>query len=458
MLTPDFEHLPRRTVTIDATADQGPLELWRHTVGVGGINSTPLPPHVVQAAASLRPRLIRIFIQEFFNVCPTTGQPDWSRLDPYMDALAATGAKIVAAVTIKPPPFFSAIDQTIWQPTDLPAYQKLLHELAYRYSVQRPLVTHWEIGNEPDIGEWGGCPYLIKDPRTYGDYYRMTIAPILQAFPAAKVGGPALANADATYVNTFASYCQEHKLPLHFVTWHLYHDDPQQHAAIVHRIRQVLTAFPAPRPELMVTEWAKGFDPVSVEELAFHPRRAAITAASILAMMQAGLDWSFYYHLWDQTAYTDQFRPFFANPRIMTEHWNEIPHRFGLFGVNGEVRPQYFVYWMLTRLGDRMLGSESDDRSLHVLPAARPGQVATIIVNLDRQQSRDLLATVRFNNLTPGRKRLQVHRIDATRRWSANPPQLLPAETREVDTEPSFRCQLYCPADTVALLTLEDMA
>ena len=79
-------------VAVDLAADEGPLELWRHGLGHGGINPLPLPDRVVRGTARLRPRLIRVFIQEFFQVYPEHGRFDWSRLDRYMDALAKTGA------------------------------------------------------------------------------------------------------------------------------------------------------------------------------------------------------------------------------------------------------------------------------------------------------------------------------------------------------------------------------
>src|SRR5207253_864848 len=136
----------------------------------------------------------------------------------------------------------------------------------------------------------------------------------------------------------FVERCRQTRTPLHLVSWHLYHDDPARHASGIEKAQKLLADFPGKRPELMVTEWSKAFDRISVEELAFSPRRAAIVAASILAMQEAGLDWSFYYHIWDQVCYPESFSPFFSPAGVagMLEHWNERPHRFGLFGVGEE--------------------------------------------------------------------------------------------------------------------------
>jgi len=442
-------------VTVNAGEVTGPLETWRQALGHGGINTVPFSPRVVDGVGKLKPRLIRIFIQEFFFVYPDHGRFDWSRLDPYMDALARTGADVVAAITIKPKPLFPKTDPSVWQPNSVEEWQRVIRALVKRYSVDKPIVTYWEIGNETDIGESGGCPYLIPDPNQYAEYYTMTIAPILEVFPAAKVGGPAVANASSDYIERFVDACTRAKLRLDFISWHLYSDSPEQHAGLVGKYRKILERYPGKRPEMLVTEWSKSFDPISVEELAFDPRRAAITASILISLIDAGVDWSFYYHIQDQAAYFSDFRPFFQNPDIMYHHWNEVPHRFGLFGVGQEVRPQYFVYQMLSRMGDQRLRAQSEERDIRVLAGRDGGKVNVMILNYGRPNSQDRLATVRFTKLSPGSKHLRTYRVDRTLAWSAKKMELLQLENRAVDTKADFTCQIYCPADSVTMVVLE---
>jgi hypothetical protein len=455
-LAPPLAALPVLDVGIDVRADVGPLETWRHALGHGGINPLPLPDRVVAGVAKLRPRLVRVFIQEFFAIYPEDGHFDWSRLDPYMDALARTGAKVVAAVTIKPRPLFPKVDPAAWRPSDVAAWQRVVAALVRRYSVDRPIVTHWEVGNEPDIGEQGGCPYLIPAARDYADYYRMTVQPILATFPQAKVGGPAVAHGDGELLPAFVDHCARERTQLDFISWHVYADDPGRHARLVSKYRALLAEkLPGRRPHVLVTEWNKGFDRVSVEELAFDPRRAAAAAAAILAMTEAGVDWSFYYHVWDQVCDPDQFKPFFRNPGIMYRHWNEVPHRFGLFGVGEEVRPQYFVYQLLGRLGGRRVRTRCDAADLRVLAATAGGNVSVLLVNYGLPASRDAVAALRFAGLPAGRKSLNTWRIDRARAWSAQRLELLPVERRPVEARADFSCQVYCPADSVCLVTVE---
>ena len=457
-----------KEIAVDCGAPASALDWWRHALSHGGISPEPFSPAVIDGVRRLRPRLIRIFLQEFFHIYPDHGVFDWSRLDPYMEALAATGASVVAAITIKPKALFPTIDHAAWRPSDVAEWQRLVHALVTRYSVERPIVTHWEIGNETDIGEDGGSPYLIPDAGSYAEFYRMTVAPILDAFPEAKMGGPAGCWIDNEPVPGFIRICRESGLQLDFVSWHLYSDDPERHASGVRRARELVADYPGTPPELFITEWAKGFPqildengqatghPLSVEEMAFESRVAAITADAAIAMLDAGVDWAFYYHIQDQPCDPEAFRPFFTESGVanMVRHWNEVPHRFGLFGVNGAVRPQYFVFRMLGQLGNERLPVTTSAPGIRALAGRDDGRHAVMMVN---RGDGDRVAEFAFTNLPPGRKRITITRIDNDRRWDDETLDLIPVEVRDTFTPSAFRCQTWSPRDSVTLLHLEDL-
>jgi xylan 1,4-beta-xylosidase len=378
-------------------------------LGHGGINTLPLPQSVVEGIKKLQPRLIRIFIQESFNIYPEHGRFDWSLLDPFMESFAETGAKIVASINIKPKPLFPVIDQTIWMPNNIEEWQTVIGAMVCRYSVERPLITYWEIGNETDIGENGGTPYLIPDPDDYMTFYQMTIKPILEVYPEAKVGGPAACWIDNEPLVGFVERCLKEHVRLDFISWHRYNNNPEQHVLGVEKAKKRLEGFEANRPEMLYTEWAPNFmvvrdgldvhrelhnQHISVQEMSLDPYRAAVAAASIIGMLDAGLDWSFYYHIWDQCFYPESFQSFYSEHglSLMYEHWNEIPHRFGLFGVDGEVRPYYFVYQMLTHLGPERVAAGSDDPALRVLATRDEHYASLLLVNYDLSSARDCVA------------------------------------------------------------------
>jgi xylan 1,4-beta-xylosidase len=450
------------TIHIDTQAVLGPLEIWRHSVGHGGINSLPLPDSVVAGAAKLKPRLIRIFLQEFFSIYPDHDRFDWRKLDPYMDSLARTGANVMAAITIKPRVLYPEINQNIWLPNNVKEWQHVIGALVRRYSIEKQVVTHWEIGNEVDIGESGGCPYLIQNPQAYAQYYSMTVQPILEVFPQARVGGPAMAAMHAEPLPGFIRSCRQYHTQLDFLSWHLYHSDPNRHGYQVQIARLLASDLPR-QPELMVTEWStlpsawnQDENADSTEDQVCDTRRAAMTAAAIIDMHQAGLDGSFYYHLWDQVCYPDEFAPFFSLHGIanMVHHWNEAPHRLGLFGVSEEVRSQYFVFLMLSRLGEEHIAASSNDIAVRVIAGRNVTGVSVLVVNHSLDAQHDRVVTLRFSNLLPGVREQTMVRLDTARRWNAEKLELLPVERRQTYVRRDYECQIWLPANSVAMVSL----
>ena len=199
---------------------------------------------------------------------------------------------------------------------------------------------------------------------------------------------------------------------------------------------------------------------LSVEEMAMQGRRAATAAKILLTMMETPLDWSFYFLLWDNVMFNDEFRSFFSPEwaqRVMYQHWNEKPHRFGLFSENGKVRPQYFVYQMFAHMGEERLHSVSPLPDLTTLAVRGQGQISTLIVNYDPETSTDRIVKVHFSNLKPGTRWLKAYRIDDHQRWSDETLELIPVDERRVNVLPDFEYQFYSPADSVLLVVLEEL-
>jgi hypothetical protein len=455
-MVPDFSRMPSIPAIINAAEPIGPFEWWRHSVGQGGINHHPLPPRVVDAVRNLRPGLIRIFIQQFFDIYPRRGVFNWERLDPYMGALADTGAMVLASITIKPPPLYPSIDQKIWRPNDPAEWQNVISKLVKRYSVDRAIVSHWGIGNETDIGEHGGCPYLIPDPAEFSEYYALTAKPILETFPKAKIGGPSASNGRHALIAGLLDHCGRTGLPLDFISWNIYSNDPAAHADLARYNAAIARNAVGTPPETMITEWNKcpsawGNPPVSVEEQAFASQRAVAAAMILLSYIRAGASWTFYYHLWDQVAYEKEFAAFFKDPYLMVRHWNELPHRLGLFGVGGEVRPQYFVFWMLSHLGDELLYLSDENAALPMIAARSGESVAAMCIN----PAEDRIVNCEFTGLRAGPHALAVYRIDNERRWNADTCEPIPVEQRVVDGSGGVaRFQVWAPGKSVVMVKL----
>jgi hypothetical protein len=116
------------------------------------------------------------------------------------------------------PPDIGA-DQAAWQAL---VYQMALHEITAEG------VRVFEVWNEPNLGQfWTGglSGYLTL----YRDTAQALEEAATQAGVAIEVGGPALGEfngLDTSWITALASYVETNHLPLDFVSWHLYANNP----------------------------------------------------------------------------------------------------------------------------------------------------------------------------------------------------------------------------------------
>jgi len=450
--------LLRRNLTINWAKDEGKLDLRYHSLGIGGIHSMPAPAPVVEKTALLKPRSIRIFLQEFFYIYPAPGVYDWAKLDAYMDAVHAMGGNIMASICLKPNALYPIVDETIWQPNDVAQWQELIRQLVLRYSKEKKYVTHWAIANEQNIGETGGCPYLITNPDDYFEYYKITAAPIIQALPDVKVGGPSHAGGGegaAQFLARFIELCKRENIKVDFTCYNAYSDDPAQH---VHGGRTIRNAIDKhdPNVELYMTEFNVDLiDDLSVEEEAYDPRRAASLASSILALHEDGcLNGSYQYHIYDQFCDPAEFAPWYAKTRYMAEHWSDLAHRLGLFDMDGKARPQYFMYKMLYEMTGtcaRMCGTDNILRG--IASRCKNGNMNIFLANFAVRGTPDAMSLFQFENAKAGLYHLNVYRIDENMKTTPA-CGIEPAESRTVYVHSDFHFHVYTPADSVTLVQL----
>ncbi|MDF2686378.1 MAG: hypothetical protein K0S55_1559 [Clostridia bacterium] len=445
----DFSKMLIKYAEVDKNIKTGDFEYWRYTVGHGGINSKPLPQRVVAGIKNLKPRYLRTFIQEYFNIYKGDGDYDFSLLDPYIFSLAATGAKIVASICIKPSILFPEINQEIYMPNDKAAWQRLIFALVKRYSVDNEIVSHWEIGNESDIGENGGCPYLIKTPEEYFEYYKLTAESILSAFPKARVGGPGAAWMSFDFMKKFSNLCFKENIQLDFVSWHTYTDNYEAFGEQIRKNREAMEVYGDKKPEILLTEINSNFENPVVEESAFRGERAVKFARLLFTAIDNKLDYTFYYHIWDQTFYEKEFSLFYSNPYIMQQHWNEIPHRFGMFGVNTEVRPQYFLHKMLGMAGESFY-SVIYEQPFLIKAIGNEKTTSLLVINPEE----DMILRICIKNMPEGEAVLENYRIDDAKHYDSEILELIPTEKRIIYLKKDFYCHIYCPENSVSLFRI----
>lgn len=350
------------TVTVDFVKTTGPMDMGWFALGQGGLSEEPMFADRVPEIRALRPRIIRLFLQEYYDLMPAIGRYHWATLDAAVDTILKTGAKPLMCIAFKPKVLFPKIDQDIVEPTNWEAWEELVYQLVRRYKDRGAGIRYWEVSNEPDIGEDGGCPYRFR-PESYVRYYQRTARAVLRADPEARVGGPALANPNSPILPALLEAAERDKTPLHFVSWHIYSSDPLRIRQTIERTRALIAKYPSVRVETFLDEWN-----MSLRDPVLDPRFQPCFIAEVAwQMKEAGLDSSCYYHIRDYHIEPATFARFLSpyGVALMTKWWNQMSQFDGLFDFQNRVRPSYFVFRLLSRLTGDRLALESTDAQVH---------------------------------------------------------------------------------------------
>jgi hypothetical protein len=349
------------TVNVSFNGAAGNLDIQRIGLGQGGLSPERMWDQRKNEIRALRPRLIRLFLQEYFDLLPDHGQYHFDTLDRSVDLILSTGAKPLMTIAFKPRVLFP-VDQDIVEPNSWPEWEQLVFELVNHYKDRDAGIRYWEIANEPDIGEDGGCPYRFK-PDNYVTYYQHTSAAILRADPDARVGGPALANVHSPLLPALVEAADAGKATVHFVSWHIYSSDPAQVRGTIDYVNELLAKHPDVKVEKFLDEWNMSLSH-PVRDPRFQPAYVMETAWQ---MIDAGLDYSAYYHIRDYYVDFDAFTKFFSphGAAFMARWWNRMPQYDGLFDYQNHARPAYFAFKLLSRLTGDRLPLESTDPAVH---------------------------------------------------------------------------------------------
>jgi xylan 1,4-beta-xylosidase len=340
----------------------GPMEMDHMALGQGGLSDEPMWGDRVAEVRALRPKKIRLFIQEYFDLLPEPGRYHFESLDRSVETILRTGSKPLMCICFKPHLLFPEVNQDVVEPQDYAAWEDLIYALVKHYQERKAGIQYWEIANEPDIGEDGGCPYRFK-PENYVRYYQHTAAAILRGDPAARIGGPALASSHSPILPTLLSFCETNQVSLHFVSWHIYSSDPQAIRGTVEYVEHLLKEHPGLHPETALDEWN-----MDLMKPPLDPRfQPAFVCETIWQMKEARLDYSCYYHIRDWQVNLEQFKPFMSEKgaAFMTRWWNRMPQFDGLFDYQNQVRPTYYAFKLLSRLAGERLRITTDHAAVH---------------------------------------------------------------------------------------------
>jgi xylan 1,4-beta-xylosidase len=155
---------------------------------------------------------------------------NFTYVDQIYDGLLARGVKPFVELSFMPNKLAAAsMPHSFWyKPNVSPpkSYEKwgdlvraFTQHLVDRYGVEEVSKWYFEVWNEPNIDFWGGEP----KEQTYYQLYDAAAKAVKSVSPRLVVGGPA--TAQAAWVEPFIAHCVAHKIPVDFVSTHVYGND-----------------------------------------------------------------------------------------------------------------------------------------------------------------------------------------------------------------------------------------
>jgi hypothetical protein len=362
----------------------GPIDLTRYALGQGGLSEKPMIGDRVDQIGQLHPQTIRLFVQEYFDLYPAHHQYHWVTLDRAIEAILATGAKPIMNLCFKPRVLYPQINHEIVDPTDYTEWEELIYQLVKHCNQDRKFgIEYWEVGNEGDIGESGGCPYKFT-PQNYVSYYGHTVRAIRRADSHAKVGGPALADYQSPLADALIESAGQGQTPLDFLSWHLYHSDPREFWKTIDYMKAKLAKYPQlNQVETILDEWNMSLGN-PVQNPYFQP---AFILETTRGFHKKGLSRSAYYHIRDYFVDGATFSRFMSEPgtAFAAHWWNEMPQYDGLFDNQGRVRPAYYAFKLLSLIKGQELPVTGTNPDLNALAARAEPWVNVVLWNFPLQ-------------------------------------------------------------------------
>lgn len=403
------------SIAVDEARSMGPMDLTRYSLGQGGLSAAPMFRPQLSFVRQLRPKAIRFFIQEYYGIYPAHHVYDWTALDKTLSDIVATGARPMAAIAFKPKILFPKTDQyTVW-PNDWAEWDALVYQLVRHCQTNGYRIKYWEIGNEVDIGEPGGCPYAFT-PSNYIPYFTHTARAILKAAPAAKVGGPALADWENPILSALIDHAGKGGVQLDFVSWHRYGNDPAASRTAIQQITTSLHKYPALRnTETVISEWNMDLERPNLDAN-FQP---AFILESVKTFQEAGLSKAFYYHIRDHHVNVNEFYAFMSKSgaEAMANWWNRHGQYDGLFDFEGKMRPAFRVFRWLREFKGNQIAVYGTNPDIKALAVKRGASLRVLLWNFN-SLGKSYDAIIRLPSSLGGTFRLsrlnaQRNRVDA---------------------------------------------
>jgi xylan 1,4-beta-xylosidase len=292
---------------------------------------------------------------------------NFSYVDQIYDGLLANGVKPFVELSFMPTQLAakSAI-QSFWYkpnvspPKDYGKWDGLIAafvtHLTERYGIDEVASWYFEVWNEPNIDFWAGEPKQA----TYWELYEHAARAIKSVNTRLRVGGPA--TAQAAWIDVFIRHCVANKIPLDFVSTHVYGNDKAEDvfgtSEVIPRERMVCRAVKKVHDQIMASTmptlpliWSEfnasyKNEPEVTDSLYMGPWLAD-TIRQCDGLVDVMSYWTFSDVFEEQGVVKT---PFYGG--------------FGLIAAGDIPKPSYVAFALLHKLGDRRIDLASDSALL----------------------------------------------------------------------------------------------
>ena len=262
--------------------------------------------------------------------------------------------KMAADPNLTQPFFYRPV---VSPPQDYAKWDAMIRALAQhligRYGLDE--VAHWsfEVWNEPNLDFWGGDPKQA----TYWQLYDHTARALKAASPRLHVGGPA--TAQAAWVPDFIRHVHDNKVPVDFVSTHVYANDTAKdvfgtdknipRSTMVYRavmkVHEQIAASTMPHLPLIFSEYGASYsNEPNVTDSPFMGPWLANTIRQSDGIVQTLAYWSFSDVFEEQGVVRT---PFYGG--------------FGIIAADGIPKPSFNAFSMLHRLGTQRIAVRSEN-------------------------------------------------------------------------------------------------
>jgi xylan 1,4-beta-xylosidase len=338
---------------------------------------------------------------------------NFSYVDQIYDGLLANGVRPFVELSFMPKklaakeaphPFW--YKPNVSPPKDWNQWDDLItrfsKHLVGRYGIDEVSQWYFEVWNEPNLDFWAGEPKQA----TYWQLYDHTARALKQVSPRLRVGGPA--TAQAAWADAFIRHCAENKVPVDFVSSHVYGNDKAQDVfgtdekiprdqmvcRAVKKVHDQIRSSPLPNLPLIWTEYnASYFNEPTVTDSIYMGPWLADTIRQCDGLVDVMSYWTFS-DVFEEQGVVKQ--PFYGG--------------FGLIAAGGIPKPSYNAFKLLHRLGDERISVDSNSV---LVTRRKDGSLVVAAWNLVPPDQTGPPKTIhlRFEHLA-GSRRAYISRVD----------------------------------------------